>query len=99
MCNPNNLEVLRHELDSIDDQIVRLIGERFEIIRKIGILKRDSEIPMMQPARVNHVVAKYRQGFERMGLDANLGGKIAELIIAEACSLETKIMDTEGNHE
>lgn len=99
MCNPTDFEVLRHELDSIDDQIVRLIGERFEVIRKIGILKRDFEIPIIQIARVNHVVAKYSQGFERMGIDANLGAKIAELIIAEACILETKIMDSEGNHE
>ncbi len=48
----NGLEPFRRRLDAIDDEIARLLGERFEICREVALYKSAHEIPMMQPDRV-----------------------------------------------
>ena len=49
------LEPFRRRLDVIDDEIARLLGERFEICREVALYKSAHGIPMMQPDRVVEV--------------------------------------------
>ena len=53
------LAPFRARLDEIDDEIVRLLGERFQICREVAVHKSENEIPMMQPGRVEIVRARY----------------------------------------
>ena len=45
----------RRELNSVDEQIIVLLGRRYEICRAVGHYKREHDIPMMQPGRVAEV--------------------------------------------
>ena len=49
----DGLEPYRRRLDGLDDEIARLLGERFEVCREIARYKLAHEIPMMQPHRVD----------------------------------------------
>ncbi len=51
----SGLEPFRQRLDVIDDEIARLLGERFQICREVAVYKSEHEIPMMQPDRVKIV--------------------------------------------
>lgn len=42
---------LRNKIDDIDANIVRLIGERLEIVRKIGEVKRIEDLSIQDPER------------------------------------------------
>jgi chorismate mutase len=87
------LEPFRRRLDELDDQIARLLGERFATCREIALYKREHEIPMMQPGRVADVRARYLA----RGADAQLPGDyvkaLFELTIAATCKMEDELID------
>ncbi len=62
----------RRRLDPIDDEIARLLGERFEICREVARYKSEHGIPMMQPERVAEVRARYLA----RGAEADLAGRL-----------------------
>jgi chorismate mutase len=89
----NGLEPFRQRLDGLDDQIARLLGERFEICREIALYKRAHEIPMMQPGRVEEVRARYLARGEEMDLPADFTAALFELLIGATCKLEDQLID------
>ena len=46
-----DLQELRKEIDSIDDQLVALFGQRMEIAAKIADYKKENNLPILVPAR------------------------------------------------
>ncbi len=45
----------RKKIDELDEQIVRLIGQRAEAARAIGALKRTLQLPVYEPGREQQV--------------------------------------------
>jgi chorismate mutase len=86
------LEPYRRRLDELDDEIARLLGERFEVCRDIARHKLAEGIPMMQPQRVAEVRARYLARGEEAGLPADFSAELFELLIAATCREEDKLM-------
>jgi chorismate mutase-like protein len=86
------LEPFRRRLDELDDRIARLLGERFEVCRDIARYKRAANIPMMQPARVAEVRARYLERGAEAGLPAEFSADLFELLIAATCKEEDELM-------
>lgn len=51
------LQELRLEVDSLDDHIIRLLGKRMEIARKMGNIKRRNNVSTLQPQRWKEIIA------------------------------------------
>ncbi len=89
----NGLDRFRGRLDELDDQIARLLGERFAVCREIALYKRAHAIPMMQPARV----AQVRKRYLTCGADAELPQdftqNLFELLIGATCRMEDELID------
>jgi chorismate mutase len=49
--NSANLDALRAHIDAIDDEIVKLLNTRAEIILKVRALKRETGMPNHDPER------------------------------------------------
>lgn len=90
----NGLAPYRRRLDELDDDIARLLGERFEICREIALYKRAHAIPMMQPDRVAAVRARYLARGAEVQLPADFTAALFELLIGATCRLEDELMDT-----
>jgi chorismate mutase len=88
----SGLEPYRRRLDGIDDEVARLLGERFEVCREIARHKLAEGIPMMQPARVDEVRVRYLARGAEAGLPAEFSGDLFELLIAATCKEEDKLM-------
>ncbi len=88
----SGLEPYRRRLDGIDDEVARLLGERFEVCREIARHKLAEGIPMMQPARVDEVRMRYLARGAEAGLPAEFSGDLFELLIAATCKEEDKLM-------
>lgn len=87
------LEPFRRRLDTIDDRIAALLGERLEICREVAAYKSEHEIPMMQPERVKIVRENYlRRGAEH-DLPEEFSSNLFDLLIATTCRLEDELMD------
>lgn len=90
------LEPYRRRLDGLDDQIARLLGERFEICREIARYKRAHDIPMMQPDRVAIVRDRYLARGEEANLPSEFAADLFELLIAATCKEEDELMAALG---
>lgn len=91
-ADANGLEPFRRRLDVIDDEIARLLGERFEICREVALYKSAHAIPMMQPNRVEEVRARYLARGAEAGLPAEFSGDLFDLLIAATCKEEDELM-------
>jgi chorismate mutase-like protein len=89
----NGLGAFRERLDPIDEEIARLLGERFQICREVAEYKSEHGIPMMQPERVAEVRARYLARGAAVDLPADFTGDLFELLIAATCRLEDELME------
>jgi chorismate mutase len=87
------LAPFRARLDAIDDELVHLLGERFQICREVAVHKSRHEIPMMQPGRVEVVRARYLDGAVEVDLPRDFTGEFFDLMIAATCRAEDELMD------
>jgi 4-amino-4-deoxychorismate mutase len=88
----NGLEPYRRRLDGLDDEIARLLGQRFEVCREIARYKRAHEIPMMQPHRVEAVRERYLARGAEANIPAEFAADLFELLIAATCKEEDELM-------
>ena len=88
----SGLEPFRRRLDAIDDEIARLLGERFEICREVALYKSAHEIPMMQPDRVTEVRARYLARGAEVDLPPQFTADLFDLLIAATCKEEDELM-------
>jgi 4-amino-4-deoxychorismate mutase len=86
------LEPFRRRLDALDEQIARLLGERFATCREIALFKSEHEIPMMQPERVAAVRARYLARGAAVDLPGDFTKALFELMIAATCKMEDELI-------
>jgi len=90
------LEALRAELDGIDADLLKLLGRRYRTIREVAEHKRQTGIAVMQPSRVQAVLATRLQRAEQAGLDPKLVERLWTTIISHACQIENDVGGIEG---
>jgi len=88
----SGMEPFRRRLDELDEQIVRLLGERFDVCREVAEYKSEHDIAMMQPDRVEQVRAGYLARGERAGLPGDFTESLFELLIGATCKLEDELI-------
>jgi chorismate mutase len=86
------LEPFRRRLDVLDDEIARLLGERFDICREVAVYKSAHGIPMMQPDRVVEVRQRYLDRGAEANLPTDFSGDLFDLLIAATCKEEDELM-------
>ncbi|MGH2974658.1 MAG: chorismate mutase [Solirubrobacterales bacterium] len=89
----NGLRQFRERLDPIDEEIARLLGERFQICREVAEHKSEHGIPMMQPERVAEVRARYLARGADVELPEEFTAALFELLIDATCKLEDELME------
>ena len=50
------LSELRTQMDSIDDQLVKLFGQRMEVAAQIADYKKANDLPIFAPAREREIL-------------------------------------------
>jgi chorismate mutase-like protein len=86
------LQPFRDRLDSLDDQIVALLGERFDVCREIAAYKQQHDVPMMQPARVKEVRERYEERAALAELPPHFIARFFELLIDATCRMEDELI-------
>lgn len=60
---------LRDEIDELDSQILKLLMERVELSKKIGVLKKKLKIPVQDVEREKSILNKARKSSKQLGFD------------------------------
>ena len=76
-----DIQKLRKKIDEIDEHILRLLGERSEICRSIGLLKQDNALPITDTIRENEVYTNIRSKAPDFGLEAEQAEAIFRQIV------------------
>ncbi|MBS1910793.1 MAG: chorismate mutase [Bacteroidetes bacterium] len=90
----NTLDNYRHQIDALDAALIRTLGERFELCRKIAEFKKEAFVPMMQPGRVEEVKRRCARLGAEHGVNPQLVVEMYTLIIGESCRVEDEIIGT-----
>lgn len=96
---------MRHTIDNIDHQLIELLNQRFQCCLAVGELKKQFKVPVMQPSRVKEVVERAAMAGASRGMSPEFAIRVWELIIAEACRMESEqaelrdeVAQTESSH-
>lgn len=89
------MEQCRERLDELDTTLFGMIAERMQLCAEIAQLKRQGQIPMMQPHRLAHVRAKSVEQGRMRGLDEGFVHRLLDVIFQESCRLEDLIIGNE----
>jgi chorismate mutase len=81
------------EAFSRDQQITTLLAQRFKVCAAVAVYKKNHNIPMMQPDRVETVKKRCAELGIQKGLRAEFVRELYSRIIQEACDLEDEIID------
>jgi chorismate mutase len=89
----SGLEPFRRRLDVLDEELARLLGARFDIIREVASYKRANDIPMMQPDRITEIRARYLARGAELEIPPDFTASLFDLLIAASCKLEDELID------
>jgi len=79
-----HLDELRDRIIELDDELIRLIGERRDVVLEIGRMKRELGLPVMDPAREARVVRRVAERSRELGVDEELTRDVIWRIISSA---------------
>ncbi len=89
MADPT-LDILRQQIDQIDKNLIHLIADRMEIVKKIGQYKKIQHLQALDQKRWNTVLKSRMEMAEQTGLDSGYIKKIYEIIHEYALKIEHK---------
>ncbi len=87
------LKGYRLEINEIDEKIIELLGQRFQICRKVAGYKKENKIPMMQSNRVDEVKNRCADLGISHDIDPDFMRELYGKIIHETCRVEDTIID------
>ncbi len=83
-----NIQRLRKKIDEIDENILRLLGERSEICRSIGLLKKENDIPIIDSNRESEIYTNIRDKAPDFALDADQVEAVYRQIVNMCSSIQ-----------
>ncbi len=86
----DNLETYRKEIDTIDKQILSLLGKRFAIAKKIGEHKKAKNIAVIDKSRENEIIETLNNKAKEHNLSETFIKEIWHVFFKEAQRLENK---------
>ena len=82
------LKPFRGQIDKLDDQILKLLGKRFDVVRKVAKVKIKHDIPSFLGDRVAQVKDRAAAQGPKYGIDPEFLRTLYTLIIYQSCALE-----------
>ena len=82
----------RQRIDSIDDQIVKLLNERAQVVRDVGLIKKQFHAPATAPGREEQVMHR-AAGQAQAPLTPSAVEAIYRVMLHEMSSMEAAEMD------
>lgn len=80
----SNLEQFRHQIDSIDQQIIELLARRMLIVEDIGAYKAENNVTIFQLKRWKKIISSRLQLAREHKVDENFMRKLLQLVHKES---------------
>lgn len=90
------LEALRAEIDHLDDEIMRIFDSRMQVADKIGLLKKENNITILQATRWSDILDTRMKFALEKGLSKDFVMNIFKAVHQESINRQTKVMNQEN---
>ncbi|WP_185877600.1 chorismate mutase [Blattabacterium cuenoti] len=90
--NQRDLESFRLLIDELDENIISILSERMNISRKLGIIKKNLDINILQPNRWNIIMKQSINLGKDLGIPEQLLKNIFKLLHQESIKIQNKTM-------
>ncbi len=87
------LKPLRIKIDSLDEQLVKLLVEREKIVHQVAAIKEEQGIPVVIPERIDEVIDQAGIKAKELGGTENYMRQIYKRIVELSCDLENDFID------
>jgi chorismate mutase len=84
------LEELRRRIIALDDELIRLVGERRDLVIEVGKTKSELGLPVLDPAQEARVVRRAAERARTLGVDEELARDVIWRIMAAARQAQEK---------
>ena len=74
------LQELRSQIDNIDDELLSLLAKRSEVSAKIGVIKKENNLAVLQIDRWNSILSNHIEKGKALGLKEELVKEVFESI-------------------
>lgn len=85
------LKIHRQKIDSLDNQLLKIIGLREQIVKEVGIYKAKNNVPALQAARFQQILEKNIALGKPMGLSAEFITELMNAIHKESLRIEEEV--------
>ncbi len=93
MVDLDKLLTLRRKIDKIDNEILNLILQRLELVKKVSNEKQKRNIPVVDPERESQILTNITKMAKMKGYDEGSIEKIFKIIINSAKEFEQKLVN------
>lgn len=87
------LNELRYQIDSMDKDLIDILGNRIQITEKIGQYKKENNITILQEDRWKHILDNAISSGKAKNLSEDFISKIFKAIHQESINKQTRIMN------
>jgi chorismate mutase len=91
----SKLEGLRDSIDDLDTELIRVLGKRMELVRRIGEYKKANNVTILQAARWNEIMQDRLGQGKPLGLDEEFMATILQAIHKESIRNQARVMNEE----
>ncbi|MCH1512706.1 MAG: chorismate mutase [Acidimicrobiales bacterium] len=81
--NEDVLSNHRKHIDQLDEKLIQLLAERFEITKAVGAFKAEKGLPAADPEREAEQIRRLHKIANEVGMDPEFSVKVFRLIVDE----------------
>jgi chorismate mutase len=89
------LEMLRSEIDKLDEELIDILARRMKVVEEIGQYKKANRITILQLKRWNQVLHDRLEAAVRMGLSREFMLKLLHSVHEEGIQRQIEVMNSE----
>ncbi len=87
-----NLKNIRNKIDAIDADLIKVISKRIKLIPEIAHIKKQNNIPRVNPKRESEIIKRIREIAHNSGVNKDFAEKIMKSLIKESHRIEKRIL-------
>ena len=87
-----NINILRKQIDEIDEKLLTILAKRMRISKEIGIYKKEHNMPILQSGRYNDILENRAKQGEALNLSGDFVTEIMKAIHEESVKVQMEIM-------
>lgn len=87
------LEQLRGQIDHLDAELLAILSRRMNVAEKIGILKKENNVTILQTSRWGEILEKVKRQSKMLQLSEDFLSKLLDAIHVESINRQNSVMN------